>query len=235
MNLHITMKEMPESEQPCEKCYQYGAQFLSDAELLAVILRSGTKGLTALQLAQTILAQKNKNLLNLIDMNQEEMRQIPGIGRVKAVQLKCIAELAGRIAKTSRSKDVCLNEPASIAAYYMETLRHEPKEKLILAMFDAKSNLLGDEVISIGTATYSLVSPREIFLKALEYQAVHIVLLHNHPSGDPSPSEADINVTKRVTECGDILGIVLADHIIIGDNRYISFRENGLFGQRKGT
>lgn len=226
---------MPESEQPCEKCYQYGAQFLSDAELLAVILRSGTKGLTALQLAQTILAQKNKNLLNLIDMNQEEMRQIPGIGRVKAVQLKCIAELAGRIAKTSRSKDVCLNEPASIAAYYMETLRHEPKEKLILAMFDAKSNLLGDEVISIGTATYSLVSPREIFLKALEYQAVHIVLLHNHPSGDPSPSEADINVTKRVTECGDILGIVLADHIIIGDNRYISFRENGLFGQRKGT
>jgi len=229
------MKEMPESEQPCEKCYQYGAQSLSDAELLAVILRSGTKGLTALQLAQTILAQKNKNLLNLIDMNQEEMRQIPGIGRVKAVQLKCIAELAGRIAKTSRSKDVCLNEPASIAAYYMETLRHEPKEKLILAMFDAKSNLLGDEVISIGTATYSLVSPREIFLKALEYQAVHIVLLHNHPSGDPSPSEADINVTKRVTECGDILGIVLADHIIIGDNRYISFRENGLFGQRKGT
>lgn len=226
---------MPESEQPCEKCYQYGAQSLSDAELLAVILRSGTKGLTALQLAQTILAQKNKNLLNLIDMNQEEMRQIPGIGRVKAVQLKCIAELAGRIAKTSRSKDVCLNEPASIAAYYMETLRHEPKEKLILAMFDAKSNLLGDEVISIGTATYSLVSPREIFLKALEYQAVHIVLLHNHPSGDPSPSEADINVTKRVTECGDILGIVLADHIIIGDNRYISFRENGLFGQRKGT
>ena len=151
MNLHITMKEMPESEQPCEKCYQYGAQSLSDAELLAVILRSGTKGLTALQLAQTILAQKNKNLLNLIDMNQEEMRQIPGIGRVKAVQLKCIAELAGRIAKTSRSKDVCLNEPASIAAYYMETLRHEPKEKLILAMFDAKSNLLGDEVISIGT------------------------------------------------------------------------------------
>ena len=90
-------------------------------------------------------------------------------------------------------------------------------------------------MISIGTATYSLVSPREIFLKALEYQAVHIVLLHNHPSGDPSPSEADINVTKRVTECGDILGIVLADHIIIGDNRYISFRENGLFGQRKGT
>ena len=182
-----------------------------------------------------ILAQKNKSLLNLIDMNLEEMRKIPGIGQVKAVQLKCIAELAGRIAKTSRSKDVRLNEPASIAAYYMETLRHEPKERLMLAMFDAKSNLLGDEVISIGTATYSLVSPREIFLKALEYQAVHIVLLHNHPSGDPAPSEADIHVTLRVKECGDILGIVLADHIIIGDNRYISFRENGLFGQRKGT
>ncbi len=226
---------MPESEQPCEKCFRYGAQSLSDAELLAVILRSGTKNMTALQLAQALLAQNDKSLLNLIYMRPEEMQKIPGIGHVKAAQLKCIAELAGRISKTSRSRDVRLNEPASIASYYMETLRHEPKEKLVLAMFDAKSNLLGDEVISIGTATYSLVSPREIFLKALEYQAVHVVLLHNHPSGDPAPSQADINVTLRVMESGDLLGIALADHIIIGDNRYISFRENGLFDHRKGT
>ena len=95
-------------------------------------------------------------------------------------------------------------------------------------MFDAKSNLLGDEIISVGTVTNSLVSPREIFLKALEYHAVHIVLLHNHPSGDPTPSESDIHVTSRMMESGNILGIALADHIIIGDNRYISFRENGL-------
>lgn len=97
-------------------------------------------------------------------------------------------------------------------------------------MFDAKSGLLGDEIISIGTVSNSLVSPREIFLKALEYKAVHIVLLHNHPSGDPAPSEADLAVTKRVADSGMVLGIALADHIIIGDNNYISFRENGLLG-----
>lgn len=163
MNTHITMKEMPESEQPLEKCIHYGAKALSDAELLAVILKTGTRDMTALQLAQFFLSKKDKNLMNLNSMRLEEMQKIPGIGQVKAVQLKCIAELAGRIAKTSKLESVRLDEPASIAAYYMQTLRHEPKEKLLSAMFDAKSNLLGDALISIGTATNSLVSPREIF------------------------------------------------------------------------
>lgn len=230
MNTHITMREMPESEQPIEKCTRHGVSSLSDAELLAVILRIGTKNMNALQLAQLLLSKKDKNLLNLFNMPMEEMQKLPGIGKVKAVQLKCIAELSGRIARTNRLKKINLNEPDSVAAYYMETLRHESKEKLLLSMFDAKSGLLGDEIISVGTVNTSLVSPREIFLKALEYKAVHIVLLHNHPSGDPEPSEADIRVTKMVHESGAMLGIALADHIIIGDNRYISFRENGLLG-----
>ncbi len=230
MDTHITMKEMPESEKPVEKCFRYGAQTLSDAELLAVILKSGTKGMTALQLAQFFLSKKDKNLLNLNSMRLEEMQEIPGIGQVKAAQLKCIAELARRVTQASRFKEVRLNDPASIAAYYMESLRHETKENLLLSMFDSKSGLLGDEIISIGTVSNSLVSPREIFLKALEYKAVHIVLLHNHPSGDPAPSEADLAVTKRVADSGMVLGIALADHIIIGDNNYISFRENGLLG-----
>lgn len=230
MKTHITMKEMPESEQPLEKCIRYGARALSDAELLAVILKTGTRNLTALQLAQLFLSRKEKNLLNLVNMRPEEMKEIPGIGQVKAAQLKCIAELAERIAKTSRLRDVRLNEPASVAGYYMESLRHKTKENLLLAMFDAKSHLLGEETISVGTVTNSLVSPREIFMIAMEYRAANIVLLHNHPSGDPTPSEADLAVTRRVAEGGRILEIVLADHIIIGDNRYISFRENGLLG-----
>lgn len=235
MNLHITMKEMPESEQPREKFFRFGASALSDAELLAVILRSGTRDRTALQLAQALLSRGNQNLLNLVHMNPEDMKKISGIGPVKAAQLKCIAELAARIAQTDRGRNLCLSDPESVAYYYMESLRHEPKEKLLLAMFDAKSSLLRDEVISVGTVNFSLVSPREIFIKALECHAVHIVLLHNHPSGDPTPSEADIEVTQRVMDSGSILGIALADHIIIGDNRYVSFRENGLLGQRKGT
>lgn len=230
MNTHITMKEMPESEKPYEKCLRRGAKELSDAELLAVILRTGTKDRTSLQLAQHLLQGGEQNLLNLVTMTTEEMQKIQGIGKVKAVQMKCIAELAGRITQTRRAVRVNLNEPESVAGYYMEALRHEPKEKLLLAMFDAKCSLLGDAVVSVGTVKHSLVSPREVFLKALEYKAVHMVLLHNHPSGDPTPSEADRQVTKRICACGKMMDIALADHIIIGDNQYISFREKGLLG-----
>ncbi len=230
MYTHITMKEMPESEKPYEKCIRYGAQELSDAELLAVIIRTGTRQCTSLQTAQRLLCGGERNLLNLVTMSVEEMQNIPGIGQVKAIQMKCVAELAMRIARTSRAVRVSLNQPGSVAEYYMETLRHESKEKLLLAMFDAKCSLLGDAVISVGTVKHSLISPREIFLKALQYKAVHIVLLHNHPSGDPTPSEADKQVTRRIAACGEMMDIVLADHIIIGDNRYISFRERGLLG-----
>lgn len=235
MNLHMTMKEMPESEQPLEKLCRFGAQALSDAELLAVVIRSGTKDRTALQLAQFLVARRGEGLLNVVNMSLDEMRKITGIGQVKAAQLKCIAEFARRISKMNRRRDLCLKEPSSIAYYYMEVLRHETREIMMVAMFDSKSNLLGDEIISIGTASNSLISPREIFIKALEYHALKIVLLHNHPSGSPTPSECDIRVTGRIRESGEVLGIALADHIIIGDNRYTSFRENGLLGQRKGT
>ena len=167
MQTHITMKEMPESEKPYEKCIRKGAKELSDAELLAVIIRTGTKERTALQTAQQLLCGGEKNLLNLINMTQEEMQKIPGIGQVKAAQLKCVAELTMRIACTKRASRISLNQPESVAGYYMETLRHESKEKLLLAMFDAKCSLLGDEVISVGTVNHSVVSPREVFLKAL--------------------------------------------------------------------
>lgn len=230
MYTHITMKEMPESEKPYEKCLNFGAQELSDAELLAVILRTGTRQYTSLQTAQQLLQGNEGNLLNLVSMTIEEMQDIPGIGQVKAAQMKCVAELAMRIVRTKRAVRVSLKQPESVAEYYMETLRHEAKEKLLLAMFDAKCSLLGDEIISVGTVKHSLVSPREIFLKALQYKAVHIVLLHNHPSGDPTPSEADKRVTKRIAACGEMMDITLADHIIIGDNSYISFREKGLLG-----
>lgn len=225
---HYTMKELPESEKPYEKCILYGASSLSDAELLAVILRNGGRNVTALQLAQSILCREQKNLLNLRHMQMEDLMQIPGIGKVKAIQMKCVAEISGRIAKTTYAKGIQITEPGSMAAYYMEQLRHESKEKLLLAMFDAKNQFLGDELLSVGTINSSLVSPREIFLKALSRQAVNIIMLHNHPSGDPCPSDEDRRATFRVSECGKMLGIYLADHIIIGDNKYVSFREKGI-------
>jgi len=223
----LTMKDLPQSEQPYEKFMRCGAGVLSDAELLAVILRSGGKDKTALQLAQSVLCREQKNLLNLMHLGTEDLMKISGIGKVKAIQLKCIAELSKRMAQTTYERKLIVEEPATVAAYYMEQLRHETKEKLLLAMFDARNRFLGDIIVSIGTVNSSLVSPREIFLMALGKQAVHVLLLHNHPSGDPTPSEEDMRATLRVAECGKMLGILLVDHIIIGDNRYTSFREKG--------
>ena len=228
MDTHFTMKDLPDSEKPYEKFLEKGAEGLSDAELLAVILRSGNKRKTALQLAQDVLCREQWNLLNLNRLTMEELQKIDGIGKVKAIQLKCIAELTKRMTQTRYRKELEVKNPAAVANYYMEQLRHENREKLILAMFDIKSCLLGDEILSVGTVNASLVSPREIYLKALQKQAVNIILLHNHPSGDPTPSNEDIRTTLRVFECGKMLGITLADHIVIGDNRYTSFREKGI-------
>lgn len=228
MNHHLTVKELPESEKPYEKCLRYGAEYLSDAELLAVIIRTGTAGKKSIELAQEILNCKERSLLNLYHMSLKDFMEIPGIGTVKAIQLKCLAEITRRLTKATRIHEVSLSSASSVASYYMEEMRHEDREKLMLCMFDSKCVLLGDEVISIGTVNASLVSPREVFKQALMHQAVYIILLHNHPSGVPLPSTQDKLVTRRIQECGEMLGIQLSDHIIIGDNQYFSFKEENL-------
>ena len=226
MTKHFTAKELPISERPYEKCLLAGPQALSDAELLAVIIKSGSRQVNAVELAQNILDAGERGLLNLHDMSLEELRAFPGVGKVKAIQLKCAAELSRRIAQADRRDRLCLAYPQTAAAYYMERLRHETREQLLLAMFDAKCHLLGDTHIATGSARSVLASPRDIFLCALRQRAVFIILLHNHPSGDPSPSRDDEQLTRRVMECGKLLELELSDHIIIGDNNYYSFREN---------
>lgn len=228
MNQYLTMKELPESERPYEKVEQVGAEILSNAELLAVIIRAGTKNMRSVDAAQNILRQRNDNLLNLFDLSLDELKQLPGIGRVKAIQLKCIAELATRITKLKRHTNLCMTNAKSVAAYYMEQMRHHKQERLMVAMFDSKCQLVGDALISIGSVNMAFMPTREIFLKALEYEAVYIIMLHNHPSGNANPSKEDVYATNQVVEAGELLGVEVADHIIIGDNQYYSFREKGL-------
>ena len=225
MQKNIAMKDLPESEKPYEKCLKFGPEFLSDAELIAVIIRTGSQKEQALELARNILMMSPGGILNLEYLNIEQLKNLHGVGNVKAVQLKCVAEISKRIAMTTRQHAVILKDARSIAEYYMERLRHEPKEHLILSMYDGKCQLISDETISIGTCNASLISPRDIFMKALEKRAVYVVLLHNHPSGDAKPSEEDILVTNKINECGKLLDIPLMDHIIIGDNQYFSFSE----------
>ena len=226
MSEHFTMKNLPESERPYEKFLRSGEEHLSDAELLAIVIKTGTKKENSVDIARKILQGNHNNLLNLYDLSYRDLQHYPGIGQVKAIQLKAVAELSRRIAKTQRGYQLKMDNPSSIADYYMEQLRHRKEEVLMCAFFDAKCNFLGDVLISKGNVNSAYVSPREIFRHAFDYEAVLFILLHNHPSGDPTPSKDDINITYRIHKGAQILELQLVDHIIIGDNRYYSFKEN---------
>jgi DNA repair protein RadC len=223
---HITVKNLPESERPYERFRNLGAEALSDAELLAIILKTGTRDLSSLDLARMLLSQCQGNLLNLYELSYEQLLAMRGIGPVKAVQLKAVAELSRRIARTRRGYQLSMDCPSSIAEYYMEQLRHEPQEVFMGAFFDAKCKFLGDCLITKGSSSMALVAPPELFRRALLCNAALIVALHNHPSGDPAPSEQDCRTTEQLVQGAKLLGLTLADHIIIGDNRYFSFRES---------
>ncbi|BBF42232.1 DNA repair protein RadC [Lachnospiraceae bacterium KM106-2] len=230
MNQGISMKEVPNEERPYEKCIKRGAESLSDAELLAIILRTGSKSEDVLKIATRIM-QISKEYIGLLVINQltmEDLLKINGIGNVKAVQLLALKEISRRMAKATREEGLRLLTPQSVANYYMEDMRHLTIEQILLVMMDSKSKILNDMVLSQGTVNASILAPREVFIHALRVGAVSIILLHNHPSGDPNPSREDIETTKRVKEAGLLIGIKLLDHIIIGDNQYISLKEKGL-------
>ena len=229
MNTGKTIKEMYRDERPYEKCEQYGAENLTDAELLAVLLRTGTKGENSLELAQKLLHPDfaEHGILNIHKWTREGLLRIKGIGRVKAGQILCLSELAKRLAKASAASGLNFSAPETIARYYMEDMRHQNTEVLKLLFLNTRSKLIGESDISTGTVDTALVSPRELSIEALQRGAVSIVLLHNHPSGDPTPSKADVRTTRRLKEAGSMIGIALLDHIIIGNNCFISLREKG--------
>ena len=219
-------------ERPYEKCERFGAGSLTDIELLAVLLRTGPKGESSLQLARKLLypgsdTQKNGET-HLQSWTREELMKVHGIGKVKATQILCLCELSKRLSQLSAREELDFSKPDTIAKYYMEDMRHRNQEYMKLLMLNTRSRFIGESEISKGTVNMSLVSPRELFVEALQKNAVYIILLHNHPSGDPSPSREDILVTKRVQMGGQILGIELLDHIIIGDNCYVSLAEMGI-------
>lgn len=221
----LTMKELPSADRPYEKCIASGPSSLSDSELLAAILGNGVPGKPVLNLARELLYNKKSGngLLSLLEMGLSELQEISGIGKTKAVRLLCIFELARRISKEKAATVLDFSRPKSVADYYMEDMRHLKQEELLLVMLDGKNRLIGDKVLFKGTVNRSIVSPREVFLEALSRKAVYILLLHNHPSGDTTPSKADIIVTKQIKEAGEMIGIRLVDHIIIGDKKYTSF------------
>ncbi|MDE6389165.1 MAG: DNA repair protein RadC [Lachnospiraceae bacterium] len=216
---------------PYEKFISYGSQSLTDSELLAILLRTGTRGICVRELAETVLsktARYGNGLLGLYHIPLQELQRIDGIGKVKAIQLKTIAELCTRMAQARAKGKLSFHSPESVADYYMERFRHENVEHIMLLLLDSGLHLIEESILSKGTVNASLVSPREVFIHALQAQAAGIMLLHNHPGGNPVPSENDIRVTERIEQIGILADIPLYDHIIIGDNKYFSFKESKL-------
>ena len=201
--------------------------------MLAVIIRTGARGISSVELAGQILqlSKDESGLLGLHHLSLQQLMELRGVGKVKAIQLKCLGELSTRIARTSARKKLSFTDPETIALYYMEQLRHQEQEQLVCMFLNTRNQFLGEAVLSKGTVNASLISPREIFLTALQYHAVHLILVHNHPSGDASASEEDILLTRRVAQAGELLGITLLDHIVIGDHEYVSLRRQGVLAE----
>lgn len=228
------MRHTSRESRPYEKCREFGAASLTNAELLAVLLRTGTRGESVLSLAEKLLHPVfgHAGLLNVHTWTYEQLMSVRGIGTVKAVQILCLSELSKRLSKTSAGEGPDLSSPSCVASYFMEDMRHHAQEILKVVHVNTRMKMIGSEDISRGTVNASVISPRELFREALQKNAVSIILLHNHPSGDPEPSREDVLVTKRIYEAGALIGIDLLDHIIIGDRKYISLRESGFMKYR---
>ncbi|WP_029232197.1 RadC family protein [Butyrivibrio sp. VCB2006] len=219
---------------PYERFMAFGPESLTDAELLAIIIRTGSIKSSPVDIARQIMQMgrsKEKGLNALFSLSMEELMSIHGVGQVKAVKLKCIAELVRRMSYQKKSDILDMSNPSNVADYYMERMRHEEQEKTILLCLNNKLCLIEECLLSIGTVNSASLSPRDVFMHALKCGANNLILLHNHPTGDPTPSRADAEITNKISQSGYMLDIRLRDHIIIGDKSYYSFVEKGLMWQ----
>lgn len=222
-NISKTIKDLPRVERPREKLMHYGPEKLSNSELLAILLRSGKKGENVVEMSNRIL--KNFSSKNLPDLAFEELKKISGLGPAKACEIVACFELGKRLLKGKKSK-IWLG-PRDVWQELID-IRDNKKENFIIFYLDARNQKIKMEIISVGTLTANIVHPREVFEPAVINLAAQIIIAHNHPSGDTTPSEADIEITKKLTDAGKILGIEIIDHIIVAKNNFFSFKENGI-------
>lgn len=223
----ITLRDVPSEERPRERMLQYGAQALSNAELLAILLRTGTRNESAVTLAHRLLKESG-GLRNLVGLTTEQLVSVKGIGTAKALQIQAGFELGRRLAQSRNGTAASIHSPQDAADLLMEEMRYEPKEHFVCLFLNTKNQVIAKETLSVGTLNASLVHPREVYRAAIQRNSASILCAHNHPSGDPTPSPEDLEMTRRLKEAGEIVGIELLDHVIIGDRQYVSLKERGL-------
>jgi DNA repair protein RadC len=228
--LALKIKDLPEVERPYEKLELYGEKSLSNAELLAIIIKSGTKEYTSVDIANQILKlnkNEDKGDLNFLrDLSLEELKNLKGIGRVKAIQIKAICELSTRMNKPTNYRKIQIKRPSDVANLFMDDLRFEKKELVKAIILNSKNVILKILDVSIGSSNFSNINIKYILSEAIKMNAPKIILIHNHPSGDPTPSKKDFEVTDRLKKAAELLTIELLDHIIIGNMNYESIIQN---------
>jgi DNA repair protein RadC len=223
-----TVKGLPSSDRPRERLYTRGAAELSLQELLAIVIGGGSRGSNALVLALGLLGEFG-DLVVMGRAGVDEMRRVPGIGFARACQLVAAFELGKRFARETRSNGSSVRAPKDIARMFMDEMKHYDREHFKAAFLNTKNQIIKVATVSIGSLNASIVHPREILKPAIAASAASIILVHNHPTGDPTPSREDIEFTRRFAKCGDLIGIELLDHIVIGSDRFTSLKESGYF------
>jgi DNA repair protein RadC len=221
----MKVKELPLDDRPREKLLLRGSQSLSDAELISILLRTGKKGKTVIQIGQELIS-KHKNLAVLASISADALQDVEGIGKDKAATLAAAFEISRRV--SSQSKQIFnkkITSPKEVAEFFIPLLIDEVKERFIVVCLNSANKIITYDVISIGNLNTSIVHPREVFKKAIENNSASIILIHNHPSGNAEPSVEDISITKKLVEAGKIMDILVFDHLIIAGNDYTSFVE----------
>jgi len=225
---NYTIKDLPLNERPREKLLKYGVSSLSNAELIAVIIRTGHLEDNAIDLANRILSLDSSGIGYLSQVTVEELTKINGVGYCKAAQIVAAIELGKRISSRSADARLKVDSPIVIVELLMEEMRYLNKEHFKVVLLNTKNQIISIEEISIGNLNSSIVHPREVFNIAIKRSANSIILVHNHPSGDSTPSKEDISITHRLIDAGNIIGIKVLDHIIIGDNNYVSLKQRDI-------
>jgi DNA repair protein RadC len=227
MEKALRIMDLPESERPREKLIRYGAETLSNGELLAIILRTGNSNENIVNLSNRILKESG-GLNGLLISSSEDFLSLRGIGEAKAAQLLALAEISKRFKSFRSGDEYKISQPKDAADLVMESMRHLKQECLKVIMLNTKNIVITIKDASLGSLNSSIVHPREVFCEAIKKSSASIIISHNHPSGDPTPSSEDINLTHRIKECGKLIGIELLDHIVIGDGCYVSLKEKGI-------
>lgn len=222
----IKIKDVPKSERPRERLLKYGVAQLSNQEIVAILLATGTRSESVMDLSNRVLMHF-EGLKLLSEATIEELTAIKGIGLAKGVGMLASIELGRRIQQYKPNEKYVIRSPEDGADYLMESMRNLKQEHLVVLFLNTKNQIMHQQTIFIGSLNASIVHPREIFREAVKRSAASIICAHNHPSGDPTPSQEDIHVTRRLVEAGKIMGIELLDHLVIGNNRFVSLKEKG--------